>query len=221
MALGWRKSYLRYRTFFLNIYNIYKRRPDLKMFLEIILSLVTISAFGAFALRPTALTITQLLEEIDAKEETIEKMDTKIRNLQTAQNLYIQEQSRIALLDQAVPENPTPESFVRQMEGLASTRNVSVLGMSIGEVVLVGKKEEEKKSSDELEPLPQNAGDVTFSISVQGGYAQLDTFFNDLNNLRRPLKIDSVNFNAAQTEEGQALVLVVQGRVPYLKENQR
>jgi Tfp pilus assembly protein PilO len=218
MALGWRKSYLRYRTFFLNIYNIYKRRPDVKMFLEIILSLFTISIFATLALRPTVLTITQLLEEIEAKEETIEKMDTKITNLQTAQNIYAQEQSRIALLDQAVPEEPTPESFVRQIEGLASTRTVSVLGMSIGEVVLVGK-EEEKKGSDELTPLPQNAGEVTFSVSVQGDYGQLDTFFNDLNSLRRPLKIDSINFNSAETEEGQTLVLVVQGRVPYLKEN--
>lgn len=218
MALGWRKSYLRYRTFFLNIYSIYKRRPDVKMFLEIILSLFTISIFATLALRPTVLTITQLLEEIEAKEETIEKMDTKIRNLQTAQNIYNQEQSRIVLLDQAVPEEPTPESFVRQIEGLASTRNVSVLGMSIGEVVLVGK-EEEKKVSDEVTPLPQNAGQVIFSVSVQGDYDQLDTFFNDLNSLRRPLKIDSINFNSAETEEGQTLVLVVQGRVPYLREN--
>lgn len=219
MALGWRKSYLRYRSFFLNLYNVYKRRPDVKMFLEIILSLVTISAFGVFALRPTALTIVQLLEEIEAKEETIEKMDIKIENLQTAQSLYNQQQTRISLLDQAIPDDPTPESYVRQLEGLASTRAVSVLGMSIGEVVLVGTQEEPESS--DLEKLPQGSGGLTFSISVEGQYAQLNNFFNDLRNLRRPVKIDSANFNASETEEGQALVLVVQGRVPYLRENQR
>lgn len=219
MAAAWRKSYRRYKSFFLDIYNIYKRRPDVKMFLEIILSLITIAAFAAFALRPTVLTITQLLEEIEAKEETIEKMDTKIRNLQTAQNIYSQEQARLALLDQAVPENPSPETFVRQIEGLASTRNVSVLGMSVGEVVLVGPVEEKKRSSSDNEPLPQSANEVSFSVSVQGDYQQLSTFFSDLNNLRRPLKIDSINFNSAETEEGQTLVLVVQGRVPYLNQN--
>jgi len=219
MAAAWRKSYRRYKSFFLDIYNIYKRRPDVKMFLEIILSLVTIGAFAAFALRPTALTITQLLEEIEAKEETIEKMDTKIRNLQTAQSVYNQELARLALLDQAVPENPTPEIFVRQIEGLASTRGVRVLGMSIGEIVLVGKTEGKKKSSGKNTPLPKNAEEVSFSASIQGDYQQLDTFFNDLNNLRRPLKIDSVNFNSAETEEGQTLVLVIQGRIPYLDQN--
>lgn len=221
MALGWRKGYRRYRSFFLDIYNVYKRRPDLKMFLEIILSLITISAFAAFALRPTALTIVQLLEEIEAKEDTIQRMDTKIANLQAAQAIYNQEQARIVLLDQAVPEEPTPESFVRQIEGLASSRGVGVLGMSIGELVLVGEEKERRRGSSEAAPLPQNAGEVSFSISTQGNYQQLDTFFNDLSNLRRPLKIDSVNFNSAQTEEGQALVLVIQGRVPYLRENSR
>ena len=81
MAGGWRSNYLRYRSFFLNIYNVYKRRPDLKMFMEILLSLGTISFFAAFALRPTALTIVDLLEQIDEKETTIEKMDQKIQNL--------------------------------------------------------------------------------------------------------------------------------------------
>jgi Tfp pilus assembly protein PilO len=219
MAAAWRKSYQRYRSFFLNIYNVYKRRPDLKMFLEIILSLITISAFAAFALRPTALTITQLLEEIETKEETIQRMDTKIANLQIAQTIYNQELGRLALLDQAVPEEPTPEFFIRQIEGLASTRGVSVLGMSIGELVLVGEEQERRRGSDEGEPLPQDAGEVNFSISVQGDYQQLDTFFNDLNNLRRPIKIDNVNFNSAETETGQTLVLVLQGRVPYLRQN--
>jgi hypothetical protein len=189
------------------------------MFLEIILSLTTISAFATFALRPTALTITQLLEEIDQKEETIQKMDTKIQNLQIAQNLYAQEQSKIALLDQAVPTNPAPEVYIRQLEGLASTRGVNVLGMSIGELTLVGEADKKKRGSDKLEPLPQDSGEVTFSISAQGTYQQLDTYFNDLNNLRRPPKIDSINFNAAKTEEGQTLVLIIQGRVPYLNQN--
>jgi hypothetical protein len=61
MALGWRQGYSRYRAYFLNIYNLYKQRPDLRMFLEILLSLGAIAIFAAFAVRPTALTIVQLM----------------------------------------------------------------------------------------------------------------------------------------------------------------
>ena len=40
MALGWRKDYLRYRSYFLNIVSVYKQRRDLKAFLELILTLL-------------------------------------------------------------------------------------------------------------------------------------------------------------------------------------
>ena len=39
MALGLRKDYLRYKSYFLNIVSLYKRKEDLRMFLEIMLSL--------------------------------------------------------------------------------------------------------------------------------------------------------------------------------------
>ncbi len=80
MALGWRKDYLRYRSYFLNVLNLYKRKEDLRMFLEIMLSLSAISFFSIFALRPTFLTIATLLKEINAKKGTIITMDTKIKN---------------------------------------------------------------------------------------------------------------------------------------------
>jgi hypothetical protein len=115
MALGWRKDYLRYRSYFLNIVNVYKQRRDVKAFLELILTLVTISFFALFALKPTLLTIIELLREIEAKEETVEKMDTKIQNLQQAQTLYIQEAARIKLLETAIPDKPAPDLFVRQI----------------------------------------------------------------------------------------------------------
>ena len=106
MALGWRKDYLRYRSYFLNIVGVYKQRKDLRMFLELLLTLVTVSFFAAFALRPTLLTIIELLKEIDTKEETLTKMSTKIQNLQQAQTLFLQEQSRISLLETTIPDTP-------------------------------------------------------------------------------------------------------------------
>lgn len=218
MAGGWRSNYLRYRSFFLNIYNVYKRRPDLKMFMEILLSLGTISFFAAFALRPTALTIVDLLEQIDEKETTIEKMDQKIQNLQTAQTLYVQETARISLLDSAVPEQPSPHGLVRQVEGLANTQGVRILGISVGEVLLVGTEDRPKRTTSEVQAFPQGSGELSFSASVTADYASLDAFFSGLENLRFPVKIDNASINASETDEGRTLVLVVSGRVPYLKE---
>jgi Tfp pilus assembly protein PilO len=218
MALGWRKDYLRYRSYFLNIANIYKQRQDLKAFLELILTLATVSFFALFALKPTILTIIELLREIEAKEETVEKMDTKIQNLQQAQTLYIQEAARIKLLETAIPDKPAPDLFVRQIEGLATSYPVNLLGITIGEVTLLGE-EKEIRLKDKLQPLPEGSKGITFSISIAGSYQSLVNFLSALEDMRRPVAVDAINIFSPQLEETQNLILVVTGRTPYLKEN--
>lgn len=215
MALGWRSQYARYRSYFLNVLAIYKQKPDVKMFLEIILSLITISFFGVFALRPTVLTIANLLTEIKEKESVVVKMDTKIANLEKAQNTYLNESFRLPIITSSVPLSAEPEKFVRQVEALAAKNSVRVLGMSIGETTIVGK-EDAKKKSKETSPLPEDAKSVDVSISLTGSYSALSTFASELLNLRRPVKIDLFGFNSSQAETGASLVLVISGRTPYL-----
>ncbi len=218
MALGWRKDYLRYRSYFLNIVNIYKRRADLKSFLELLLTLAALSFFAFFALKPTLLTVIELLKEIEAKEETISKMNTKIENLQKAQTLYLQEEASISLLKTAVPNDPAPDLFVRQVEGLAVNYPVNLLGITIGEITLLGP-EKEQRSKKEITPLPENSKGITFSVSIAGSYQGVSNFLSALEDMRRPIRIDALNLLSPKLEETQNLVLVVTGRTPYLKEN--
>lgn len=218
MALGWRKDYLRYRSYFLNIVNVYKQKQDFKAFLELILTLATVSFFAFFALKPTILTVIELLKEIDTKEKTVEKMNTKIQNLQQAQTLYVQEETKIKLLETAIPDNPAPDLFVRQIEGLATNYPVNLLGITIGEVTLLGE-EKVKRSTDKLQPLPEESKGISFSISIAGSYQGLVNFLSALEDMRRPVKIDALNIISPQLEETQNLVLVVTGRTPYLKED--
>jgi len=204
MALGWRKDYLRYKSYFLNILNLYERREDLKMFLEIILSLVTISFFSIFALRPTFLTISTLLKEINTKKETVIKMDTKIKNLQTAQNILSQESVRIPILKLSVPQFPQPQNFVHQIEGITSTAQVEVLGIRVDETQLKGD-------------LPvKDQGEMSFSVSATGSFQNLFSFLKNLENLRSPVKINVLGISLAKQEAGNVLTLVVTGKVPYL-----
>ena len=218
MALGWRKDYLRYRSYYLNIVNIYKQRQDFKVFLELILTLAAVSFFALFALKPTILTVIELLKEIEAKEKTVEQMNTKIQNLQQAQTLYVQEEAKITLLETAVPDDPAPDLFVRQIEGLATSYPVNLLGITIGEVTLLGE-EKIQRAKDNLQPLPEESKGISFSISIAGGYQGLVNFLSALEDMRRPVKIDALNIISPKLKETQNLVLVVTGRTPYLKED--
>jgi hypothetical protein len=216
MALGWRKEYGRYREFFLNIVRLYKRNQDLRMFLEVLLSLVTISFFTFFALRPTLITITVLYKDIQTKEALVAQLDTKIQNIAAAQAIFTAEAQRIPLTNNSVPDLASPETFVRQIEGLAITNSVNLLGVSVGQVTLVGAEKKTPTSATDIIPLPEGAKSLTFSISVNGDYPQLSRFLSELENLRRPIKIDNSGLSSAQTEEGSQLVLLVSGRAPYL-----
>ena len=54
------------------------------------------------------------------------------------------------------------------------------------------------------------------SISVKGNYSNLLAFIKDLENLRIPIKIDSLTINSSQTQEGSIIVGVITARVPFL-----
>lgn len=214
MALGWRKGYFRYKEFFLNVLALYKKKEDLRMFLEILLSLATVSFFGLFALKPTLVTIAQLIREIRSKEEIVAKLETKIQNLQTARSVFENEITRIPFVEEAVPSSALPETFVRQIEGIAQASSVNLLGISIGQLTLVGEAKVVKEEG--VTPLPEGALAMPFSVSVSGEFVNLATFLSNLEKIRRPTFIDTTGITVSETNAGRTIIILVSGRVPFL-----
>lgn len=215
MAIGWKKDYLRYRDFFLNVLRLYKSKPNFSIYLELILSLFSIVIFAIYAIRPTVITISELNKEIKTKEETVAKLKQKITNLKTASLALQTEASRLPLITQAVPDSASPESFVKQIETLSTQNGVSITRLSIFDVLLVGKKEDIIKSKD-LENLSGNADELPFSLSVSGPYLNLSTFLKSIESLRRPINVDSFTITSNVTDLGKVLTLTITGRLPFL-----
>lgn len=215
MALGWRSQYYRYKDFFLNIVALYKQRRDLRQFLEVILSLSTVIIFIVFALKPTALTIISLYNQIKSKQATLNSLNQKIGDLQKASGAFNANQNLIPDVDAAVFDNPEPDTISKQILGLSSKDSVTLLGISVGQVVLLGKNTVAKGSSD-FEPLPGGALSMPVSISVKGTYPNILAFVKDLENLRIPCKVDSLAVNSSQNEGEKIIVGTITARVPYL-----
>jgi hypothetical protein len=216
MALGWRGQYARYKDFYLNVLSLYKKRADLRMFLEVMLSLATVIIFSLFALRPTVITIISLVKEIDEKEAVVAALDQKISDLQVARNVYSQELPNIPVIEDSIPTSPSPDIIVRQIEGLSSKNSVQVLGVSVGELTLVGKEVSKNKNND-LKPLPAGTKEMTISIGVTGTFQNLNAVVKDIENLRIPIKVDILGVNASSTEAGRIIVAVISGRIPFLE----
>lgn len=215
MALGWRGSYTRYKEFFLNISALYKKKAELRAFLEIILSLSTIIIFLLFALKPTVITIIDLLQQIKDKETTLAGLTKKVGDLQAANGLLQQNQASIPYIDTAVSSLPKPDIFAGQVLGLSAKNSVDILGLSIDQITLVGTSV--NKSNPDLKPLPGDAKEMPFSVSVRGPFPNLLAFVKDFENLRIAVKIDSMGINSSVTDKGLVIVAVISGRVPFLE----
>ena len=217
MATNWKTDYLRYKDFFLNVLSMYNSKPNLKIYLELIMSIVTVTIFSTFAIRPTVLTIIELNKEIKNKEEVVVKLKQKIRNLQTISNLVQSQSDNIQYIDQVVPKTANVETFVKQVEILASQNSVQILGFSSSDVTLFGQSDSVKKKRD-VEALVGNPNELPFTFSATGSYQNITSFINSIENLRRPIKFDSFIINSNTTDQGKILVLTITGRVPYLLE---
>lgn len=215
MATDWREQYLRYKDFYLNIQSLYKKRADLRAFLEIILSLSAIIVFLVFALKPTALTIISLYNQIQDKNRMTATLAQKINDLQSAQNTYNQNKNYITDIDNSVGSVPRPDFVTKQVIALANKDSVTVIGISIGETTIVGAAPQKSLNST-VDPMPDGSYDMPISINISGTYQNDTNFLKDLENLRTTIKIDSVAFKSTVTKNGTTIVIAILGRVPYI-----
>jgi Tfp pilus assembly protein PilO len=214
MATGWKNNYTRYKDFFLNVLNVYESQPTLKMYLELMLSVVAMIVFSLFAVKPTILTIIDLNKEIKAKEIVSTELKQKIRNLQTANNLMQTESSNLPYLDQAIPKASTPETLVKQIEILGSESQLKTISFALSDAILYGQEKGTKRVS-EFGELAEGSNELSFDYSATGSYQDMLNFIKKLEDLRRPVKIDSFLINSTTTESGKVLILTISGRVPF------
>jgi len=206
MDFNWPQEIYRYQYYFLNIKKFYQQKKA-KVYTEITLSFLLSIILVVFALRPTVLTITELIKKIDDQKTVNKRLEEKINNLTRAQQEYVLIQEDLYLLDQLLPEEPQLSIFVSQLEALAKKENVYVYGIQYSPLDFKGKR-----SGD--------VGEITFDIMVGGSYEDLKKFLHSLNNFRRIINFNGFNLSKGK-KEGE-LILSLKGKVFYLeRENER
>lgn len=225
MYPGWRKNYLRYKSYFLNVAGQYRERTDIKVYLEILLSLATVTIFSIFALRPTLLTIAELIKEIETKNDTIDVIDSKIQDLSKAQLLNDQQRANISLLQVAIPQEPHPDIFARQIEALIQKHQTPLSSFTIGKTLILGETTPKTVSVQKTEKAttPENPLEkLSFSLQTKvniTNFTSSSNFLSEMEILRRPVGINSFAFSSAENkQEGEKqLIFTITGYLPYLK----
>ena len=218
MATNWKSSYFRYKEVFLNVTELYKKRADLKAFLEIVLSIIAVLVFLVFAIKPTAITIVSLIQQINEEREVITTLDQKIKDLQKASNIVGQYQSILGVIDTAIPSSPNPDMFAKQMQGLAVRNSVDLVGISMKDITIQGQTKS-SVDKDGLINLPNGTKGISYTLNIRGSYKNISNFISNMGKMRTLSIIDSVSISSSTTDNGKTLVAIISGRIPYLNEN--
>lgn len=223
MESSWKKNYIRYKTVLLGTLDQYQRKADVKVYIEIILSLITVSIFSIFALRPTLITIAQLIKDVDAKKEVLSKMENKLAQLETAQVAYDRDKERLDQLLVAIPYTPSPNVFIRQVEAVSS-QTAKARSLSVSEAAILGISTVSPKSNDQLMTFPENVITTDVGMSAQtplSSYSAVYEFFKEIENLRTAVKVDTFSVTLEESEEGEKLIIVtINGRLLSMKKVQ-
>ena len=220
MALDWKTNYSHYRHYFFDNLGSFYKKKKARVYSSFAFTLITITFFVFFAIKPTIITITQLLKQTDDQKKVSKALQEKITALKKAQDEYNLTSTKFYLLDEALPKNPQSEYLVQVIEYIGLKNQVELTGLKVDGVVLWEETKNSPTVGDKNKTAPklsnQNEQTIEFSTTVKGNYPQLKTFLNDFIGLRRIVTVDSFGITPVKGE-GQELSLNIQAKTYFLR----
>ncbi len=187
--------------------NQFYAKPVARVSVELLLTLCTILFFALFAIRPTLLTMSDLIKEIDDKRKLDIQLSQKIASLSSAQSEYLKAEPRLAILDEALPSKPNLIEVVKMLEKIASDRNLAINSLNITEI-----PEEPAEAPPFEKTTRQN---INVAISITGDYLTIRQFIEDIKSTRRSFVIETVVFTTNQEQGVTSLRATITLGVPY------
>lgn len=203
------KPVLRYKTYVKQIQGLYEQ-PVAQTSIALILTLVTVAFFGLAAIRPTLATVSELIKEIEQKREVDEKLGQKIGALSSVQEEYFAIQDKLPLLDTAIPADRERNLLLLQMEYLTWLNNITVENMRIDPMTVYSKTPEPPEKTTDIFP----SFTLVLTVAAPDELAHR-TLLEDISNLDRLLRIESVSFSRPEDEEDNTVKMTTTIRAYY------
>lgn len=172
--------------------NDFYNKPVAKVSAELVFSIVAVIFFALFAIRPTLLTMSDLIREIDEKKALNDRLGQKVAALNSIQNEYLAFQDRLPLLDEAIPPTPEFVQTIKLIEKVASEQKLVIQNIQANEVPKEPAADQDASFSAKTRLIKP------ISISVVGDYPSIKNFIEELRKLRRTTVIDTIIFNISE-----------------------
>lgn len=184
------------------------KNPVARVSMELVFSILAVIFFAIFAIKPTLLTMSELVKEIDDKKALDNQLAQKIASLNTAQAQYQKFSSQFYLLDQAIPKTALLVESLKIVEKIASSNDLVIQGITISSVpeeIIQASVDKSKRET------------LTFNVDVAGDYLNIRQFADDIMASRRMMIIDQVNFSLGNNRYQKNLTAIVRINLPYYK----
>lgn len=168
-----------------------------------ILSLLTLSLFGFFAISPTLSTIAQLNRQLDDKKVIDQKLDQKIQNISSLQQQYVAIQADLPLINAALPQRPEPSYLLGQLDAIAKKFNITISQIQVSSISLT-------------KPKTTVTVEFPFSISASGTKENMSSFIEELSFFDRIVVLDQIAISQDVTQD-QVGQITLQGNGYYKK----
>lgn len=183
-------------------------KPIARVSLELVFTVVTITALALIAIRPTLLTVSELIREIDQKTALDNALAQKVAALGSAQVQYTAIESRLGVLDEALPSVPQFSQVLEVVEALASQAGVRLTENVAQEVP-------KEITVDPVDFAQASRQAKPIIVTIVGPYANIRQFIELLLQLRRTFIIDSVVFKNTEVSGVSQISAVLTISAPY------
>lgn len=183
------------------------QNPMAAVSMELFLTVGLVLFLGAFAIRPTLLTMSDLLKEIDDKRHLNEQLNQKVAALATAQSEYLALESRLFVLDQAIPSEPNVMEAVKILEKTAAEQSLIISSVSVSELP---EKDASASATEKVSYVP-------ITLSLTGDYPGIRRFVEAIKTNRRIFAVDTVIFTTGQELQRKTLHATITMNVPYFQ----
>lgn len=168
-------------------------------YIEVILTLFTISFFVIFAIRPAVVTISGLVGEVQRKKELSQRMKQKINEVIIAQEEYSLVQKNWEVLASFLPSEFDLPQGIAQLAGSAQEEDVSLTNLSLDDLDFV--KHEVKSKKKEIEADNKNLEGLNFSFKTKNDLEALKNFISQIKQSRRWTQVGNYQLSKADRKE--------------------
>jgi len=209
MALNYKNSLSRYRRYL----QVVQTRPLLATSLWVILSLILLIALLVLALRPTLVTIADLVSKISQQQEVSQRLEEKMLAVQQASTNLNNVRDKLYLLDLGLPKEAEWNELASELQGMATSSGLSLDNIVISKIPMSPDELTTSKQEKVVISTPKGILPVRFSLTAIGSYEQIRVLVEKVEKMQRVCIINRMQIDT--TKEGD-LKVNIQAETGYL-----